>query len=346
MTESRMSVEGLVPFRAMATAELKKDKKMTISGAGMVRNQELPIELKESAYREVLKIKAQQDQIKSTTLSTLIWEGRWEQALERLSCVSTRREAIEEIHLPCFQSGTCQGLALHLACAMRPLPPTTLIEQLIQAFPAAVTLPMKQWGLLPLHLICDMRYIRRFGKSTGSSSGDDMPRLASLSSESSDSEQQLELEGSKPLLKGASEDSNSTSHDEIVALLLKCYPDGLHVQDSFNGMLPIHIAASTTQSENGIVSETLVVMLELLLKAAPTTKKVLDNNGNSPVDLAWGQSRFECYHCNHKGNFPCKCPHLQSVPMKSFHPLLREQICKLMASSSKKQKGKSCKAAR
>jgi hypothetical protein len=123
------------------------------------------------------------------------------------------------------------------------------------------------------------------------------------------------------------------NHAEIVRMLLKNYPESTHARENINGMLPLHIAGSTARSENGVVSATSSVVIEILLKTSPETKGLMDGYGDTPIDLAWREARFCCYKCGNKANGPCLCKNTLSVPRKYLHPLLREEICSQLSPS-------------
>jgi hypothetical protein len=110
-------------------------------------------------------------------------------------------------------------------------------------------------------------------------------------------------------------------------MIAKTYPEAIYAREEVNGMLPLHIAASTAQSENGVVNPTSSAVIELLLKYAPHTKILLDRYGDTPVDLAWREASFCCYKCGNGRIGPCLCKNVLSVPEENLHPLLREVIC-------------------
>jgi hypothetical protein len=274
-------------------------------------------------HREKIQITA------PTVLSKMIWEGRWDQARSWMSSQKRRHEAWQEVKLPGSSVDACYGLPLHLACAMRPSPPPSFVKHLIEAYPEGVRCRQKTTGLLPLHLISDLKYTSRTGVQKHASTSPssifhkdsckDLPRLASSSTDSSDSEGN----GSHPC---GDEESDTMARGEILQMLLDSYPAGLYTRGRSNGMVPLHIAASTGRSENGVVSDTTVLVLEMLLKHAPVTLRILDRAGNSAVDLAWRQAKFLCYHCGHFGGDPCWCPHMATAAEKDLNPLLRVDI--------------------
>jgi hypothetical protein len=280
----------------------------------------------------------------SSVLSKMIWEGRWDQARSWLSSQKRRHEAWQEVKLPGSSVDACYGLPLHLACAMRPSPPPSFVKHLIDVYPEGVRCRQKTTGLLPLHLISDLRYTSRTGiqkhssSSSSSSSCKDLPRLASLSAESSDSEGK----GSHDI--AGDEEADTIARGEILQILLERHPAGLYARETSKGMIPLHIAASTGRSENGAVSDTTMLVLEILLEHAPVTLRTLDRAGSSAVDLAWREAKFLCYHCGHFGGDPCWCPHMATAAEKDLNPLLRVNILSKHGYSS--EKGKSTSSAR
>ena len=285
-------------------------------------------------HREKIQITA------PTVLSKMIWEGRWDQARSWLSSQKRRHEAWQEVKLPGSSVDACYGLPLHLACAMRPSPPPSFVKYLIEVYPEGVRCRQKITGLLPLHLISDLRSASRTGiKTTASTSSSqvfrkesykNLPRLASLSVESSDSE------GKESHAPTGDEETDTMARGEILQILLNSYPAGLYARETSKGMIPLHIAASTGRSENGAVSDTTMLVLEMLLNHAPVTLKTLDRAGNSAVDLAWREAKFLCYHCGHFGGDPCWCPQMATAAETDRNPLLRAEIFAQLGLSKKR----------
>ena len=99
---------------------------------------------------------------RTSTLTQLLWNREWDAVQERLqlpppdntTTTKMNKEARRFGKLPCF-SNAGQGLPLHLACAMRPLPPFEVFDLLIQNYPEATQEKASMWGLLPLHLAVD-----------------------------------------------------------------------------------------------------------------------------------------------------------------------------------------------
>ena len=279
--------------------------------------------------------KGSNKQSKLTVLSTLIWEGRWELALKRLKSTQYRHEAWQEIDLPCFPSGKYEGMPLHLASAMRPLPPASFIQELLGAFPEACRIRQTSWELLPLHLASDLSNHQMTGcalestlaktldsyekESNSKIIEETLPKLVLMNSNSEPVQIRCSvLEASRSMYEYA-------NHAKIVDMLLKNYSQSIFARENISGMLPLHIAALTASSENGIVSATSSVVLDILLKAAPETRVLVDGYGDTPIHLAWREARFCCYQCGNKG--PCLCQkHKLSVPKRYIHPLLRDEL--------------------
>ena len=93
-----------------------------------------------------------------TVLSVYLWNRDYECVAARLE--SNPEEASQEIDLSIAgaMSGeeASKGLPLHLACAMRPLPPLSVFELLLKANPAAARHAESKWRMLPLHFAVNL----------------------------------------------------------------------------------------------------------------------------------------------------------------------------------------------
>ncbi len=264
---------------------------------------------------------------RTSKLVEWLWTRRWDRFQDRLSSMRHRHEVGEETDLPCFTH--CRGLPLHLACAMRPLPPLPIIQQLVQAFPHAAEIPESAWGMLPLHLLADLRFQRRTGsvkppstasrrqQQPGRRLGEIPDELEDVDLESTDSSSSSTVSEAEaddvvphPQHKSkAGEDvletktlehdcSPAAHHGKVLEIALHAFPDAVKAREKLSGMLPLHIAACTGYSQNGLVSETSFVVLELLMKHAPETKWVKDDWGHSAVAIAWKETVFHCAMCS------------------------------------------------
>jgi len=81
-----------------------------------------------------------------------ILHREWDKVKQRL--ISHEYEATMPVSLLCFSGGSAR--ALHVACALRPLPPAHVIGDILKAFPDAAKTPDDEWGLLPLHFACSL----------------------------------------------------------------------------------------------------------------------------------------------------------------------------------------------
>jgi hypothetical protein len=214
---------------------------------------------------------------------------------------------------------------------------------LIDAFPEAARIPERTWGMLPLHLVADLRFQRRTGgrkdqcgnevfdvdlDSTESSSS------STLSAADADEEHNMEgkldqSHGTDTKDKSHHDETRTIEHDcspaahhgKVVELVLAAFPEGVQSREKLNGMIPLHIAACTGYSHNGLVSETSFVVLELLLHDAPETMLTKDDWGHTAVFIAWQETVFHCALCGPQRS--SRCPHVWSLPRRFINPLFR-----------------------
>lgn len=232
-----------------------------------------------------------------TTVVEHIWNREWETAEYILS--HDHSTAAREYELPCFPFRDSYGLPLHLACIMRPLPPATFLKTLIDTNPQALNSQQSKWGFLPIHLVSDLSYYNIFSSELRDSAGED-------------------FSGSD--LDGSAEAAN---HAVIVKMLLLAAPNLAQERETFNGMLPIHIAASTARSKNYASPPAAFLVLQILLGVAPHTLKVVDRYGDTPVSLAWRNTVFQCSDCGHLGSLSCLCDSMPAQHVRFRNPLLQ-----------------------
>ncbi|OEU18231.1 hypothetical protein FRACYDRAFT_236502 [Fragilariopsis cylindrus CCMP1102] len=290
------------------------------------------------------------------SLWKLLSEQRWEWAEERLRIYP--EEAKQMIHFPTPSTTSYCGvneadmmvLPLHMACSMRPLPPTSLIEDLVDAYPVACQIKQLSTGLLPIHMIVDL-----------SKRSPDMNQNIIDFNDFNENEDEKE------------------NHVKILDLLLEKYPDSIMATEKIHDMIPLQIAACTTRSENGIVTPIIASLFHLLIdktvkasaktaRAAIAAEEKTDNNNNIDIDSiiatykdkngftaydwSWKNVNYFCSRCgmeeDRDGNavagnrttivavaatrrmpFPmkCNCNQLVSVTEDVLHPLLKKEIC-------------------
>ena len=292
---------------------------------------------------------------KSSPLWNLLWERQWEWAQERVRLHP--EEARKQIKVPIVSIEDLQrneenddihsALPLHLACAIRPLPPTALLRDLIDAYPEACHQCQELSGMLPIHMAANLRPVTCF-------------RKASLGLRGKGEEEIEKVELSDNTMQQYKVDS--ANHGEIIELLLTSYPISVLVRESINGMTPFHIAASTTRAENGIVSPVASNILNIFKAKGPVDAVHFskDKKGMTPHDWAWWNVDYFCPRCGMEnapnngiqktelllaskksdvmcdndaallkldaGSMRCKCTQSLSVSESCLHPLLRKEI--------------------
>ena len=253
-----------------------------------------------------------------TVLSNMIWNGQWDQATLRLKTHS--QEVRQQVNLTCFDHDNgnnskidknnkynCQGLPLHLACSMRPLPPLSFLKFLLDAYPEAVSNRRNAFGILPLHLLCDLT-------TTSSNSDNDERRGGATLPHEKHDNNVFDLQPPASMV-------------HAIKLVVSAHPDALYIAEFQLGMLPLHIAASSTRSTNGIISDPIQAQtLQFLYDKAPSAATVPDQSQCTPVLLAWRHAHFSCDRCGHdQASMPCAClePATKSTNSDSnLHPLL------------------------
>lgn len=198
------------------------------------------------------------DGVKATILSYLIEARNWGKASDRLK--DFPEEASTEIIINCFQSGACKGLPLHLACTLRPLPPSSFLLFLISFYPSAVSRKEFIWGMLPLHFAV-------------------MPLKEYWNIEESRKDMYV---------NNYSELQKVERHTKFVQLLVNFFPEGLSTVETFHGKLPIHIATSAYAKGFSYVE-----VVRLLANQYPESIYIQDYCGETPLALAY---KLELYH--------------------------------------------------
>ena len=240
-------------------------------------------------------------------------------------------QKMEEEESICIPS----AFPLHVVCTLRPLPPTELLEDLINAYPEACQQFEESSGLLPVHMAANLQKVVQFHK----------PSRGLWANEEDTISKELPTRTIFTTIDGvASEESKQTggnkmkeykvdcaNHESVIKLLLTSYPESISVRETANGMTPLHIAASTARAENGIVSPVVSNVLNTLMAKssfdAVHFKK--DKNGMTPYDWAWQNVDYFCPHCateNTAKGMNCDCSQSLSVSEKSLHPFLRNEI--------------------
>ncbi len=246
------------------------------------------------------------------TLSELILARNWIKARQRLASEEHEHEIYEEIPILHSSHDTSHALPLHLACSLRELPPASFIRFLLKLHPKAARIREKTWGLLPIHFAVNLSH----------SNGE----LFDLVESDEESFTATRVSEAKELAV--------YNQRCIIASLVDAFPDSLLVKENFDGMLPIHIAASTVPSCHSLLTGNTLSILELLIQKSPTSVQVMDDSGETPRDVAWRNATFNCLQCRLRGRYVAadhgRCPHVVQ-PAAGRHdanvnPLLRLDI--------------------
>ncbi|CAB9505152.1 expressed unknown protein [Seminavis robusta] len=83
-----------------------------------------------------------------------------------------------------------------------------------------------------------------------------------------------------------SQEDDMTNHSRIIVLLLDVAPQALTMAEEFHGMLPLHIAVSSTPAQGGRVPPHAAQILQLLATTCPATLHTPDHAGDTPVKMA------------------------------------------------------------
>jgi hypothetical protein len=248
------------------------------------------------------------DRRKRAKLSDLICQRKWAEARDRLSSETGRREVRETISIPFLSPDMCRALPLHLSCALRPLPPASFVQLLIDLYRDAVEVKEETWGMLPLHFAVNMSH----------SHGDHESTLDKFS-----------LSGKSNPLKRQRERTSSNQR-RIITYLVDAYPGSLLSKERFSGMLPIHIASSTASSQSESFTSNTAQTLEMLARRCPVSITMQDDLGETPRDVAWRNVTFNCLRCKGRGRYIAsvhgRCPHVAQSIKGVANPLLQEDL--------------------
>lgn len=247
----------------------------------------------------------------TTTLSDLILQRNWAGARQRLASESHEHEIYERIPIPFTSQDTSHALPLHLACAVRPLPPVSFVRFLIKLHPDAARVQEKAWGLLPIHFAANM---------------------AREEQNLHDASNHIDLDDEATFAGGAPDARERAAFNQrcIVSCLVDAYPGSLHTKEKFSGMLPIHVAASTATSRYSSLTSNAISILEILIQKCPASVEVLDDWSETPRDIAWRNATFNCLRCRVRGRYIVsvhgRCPHVVPPDQGKANPLLREDF--------------------
>ena len=258
----------------------------------------------------------------------LIYEHRWECAMERLQThpheAAQRLLSVEESHRspppPSSSSSKLQEerrdqggrngvniiLPLHLACSTRPVPPSSIIKSLIDAYPNATTTPSTD-GYLPIHYAANLQ--------RSSTSND----VVGANDDNGD-----------VLAPGEHHDPmNDQNHTDMIRLLLRARPASIcSPTETSERLTPLHIAAATARSVNAVLSAGHAGTFNLMLSSSTDSidnkeplslATIKDSTGHTPIDYAWQQ--VEVLIDQHNDG-----RRKISVPKKYIHPLLKQEI--------------------
>ena len=195
------------------------------------------------------------DDSEATGLSTLMVARKWKAAIKRIK--ENPEEVSTEITLKCFPGGNCRGLPLHLACCMRPFPPSSFILLLISSFPGAASCEEMQWGMLPLHFAC--MQIKDQNESNEEDMGIRVDRHVSsvqylLKANPGAVKAKESFQGKLPIHMATASFASCPSFPQVVKNLAKAYPQSIHLEDDY-GDTPIDIANRIQQWRNYCVNE-------------------------------------------------------------------------------------------
>jgi hypothetical protein len=265
-----------------------------------------------------LEVENNVDRRQRTKLSDLVCQRKWAEARDRLASESGRHDIREMISIPFLSQYLCHALPLHLACALRPLPPASFVRLLIELYPDAVKVKEETWGMLPLHFAVKMS---QYGQGGQESTVD----LVDLWNEG----YKFSLnDASNPLER--QRERTSFNQRRIVTTLVEAYPESLWSKERFSGMLPIHIACSTASSQYESLTSNAAETLEMLARWCPGSIAVQDDRGETPRDVAWRNATFNCLRCKGRGRYIAsvhgRCPHVAPSSKGVANPMLREDL--------------------
>lgn len=243
------------------------------------------------------------------TLSELILARNWTKARQRLASEEHEHEIHEPIPVWHSSQDESHALPLHLACSLRELPPVSFIRFMLKLHPEAARVREKTWGLLPIHFAVNLSH-----------NNGHLFDLVESDEESVTAARVLEAR-----------ERAACNQRLIIASLVDVFPDSLLVKEKFGGMLPIHIAASTLSSCDSLLA---VPILGMLIQKSPTSVQVMDDSNETPRDIAWRNTTFNCLRCRLRGRYVAadhgRCPHVVQPPTDcgdaNVNPLLRLDI--------------------
>jgi len=244
-------------------------------------------------------------------LSDLILQRKWSEARQRLASEAHEHEIYESVPMSYTSQDTSRALPLHLACALRPLPPASFVRFLIKLHREAARVPEDTWGLLPMHFAVNMAC-----------------NELDLSEEFDliDWDEETTFEGT------ASEALERAAFNQrcIITSLVRAYPEALARKERFSGMLPLHIAATTESSHCNSPTSNAISILEMLIQKCPASVDVMDDWGETPRDIAWRNATFNCLRCRVSGRYIAsdhgRCPHVALQNKGKANPLLRRHF--------------------
>ncbi len=279
-------------------------------------------------------------------LCELLWDRQWNRARHRLQIHPEEARQKIKLHYVSIEdedlqknetsSDTRSALPLHLTCAVRPLPPTAFLQDLINAYPEACHQFEEYSGMLPIHMAANLRPFEPLGLSKEGEKqiSEELPTRTIFMDKGGIVEENIQAEAN----------AESINHESVINLLLMSNPESITAKETINGMSPLHIAASTTRAENGIVSPVASHVLNILMVTSPfdAVNCWKDNNGMTPYDWAWRNVDYFCPHCGMETaktcideTTNCKCPQSLSVSEMCLHPFLRKDIRAHLVDSAK-----------
>ena len=273
-------------------------------------------ETTEDKMDEILPIKLEKGKKKASTcekqfnnsdysnLSNFILERNWKVATK--SIMDHPHEISKEVTLRCFPGGNCKGLPLHLACAMRPLPPTSFIALLINEFPGATSRREIQWGMLPLHFAC--MHIKE--------------------------EQKIVIESEKrSLIEQDKEEDYAIKvnrHVSLIEYLIETYPEAVQTKESFEGKLPIHLATAAYTS-----GPSYPQVVQTLACAYPQSLNERDNCGETPIDIATRIQKWRKYCADEQRDYVSTSRDNEEFENEIMTIMFDQALSKLVATDDK-----------
>ncbi|CAB9512515.1 expressed unknown protein [Seminavis robusta] len=197
---------------------------------------------------------------RTSSLADLLWARDYTTAEERILTHPEETAVFVDLPAQVTTTSKARGLPLHLAAAMRPLPPLSIFQLLLSVHPDASHQPEAKWGLLPLHLAVNLR-------------------------PSNDNDKLL-----------VTTKTNTTKSDMMIPILetlLAANPAAVVMKELYQGRTPLHVAVSTTQqSMDGRIPPVSHQVLTCLLEYIPSTEALweTDSWGDAAYDIALRES--------------------------------------------------------